>query len=183
MSTRPRLTRRLAGFGTSVFAEMTALARRHSAVNLGQGFPDFDGPEFVKRAAAEAIAAGHNQYSPMPGLPALQQAVADHQRRFYGLGYDPANEITIHAGATEALCTAIAALLDPGDEVVVFEPFYDAYLPGIALAQAEARVVPLTPPEFRLDVAALERAISKKTRLVLLNSPSNPACSVFTRAE
>jgi N-succinyldiaminopimelate aminotransferase len=177
--TRPRLTRRLDGFGTSIFAEMTALARRHDAINLGQGFPNFDGPEFVKQAAIEAMRAGHNQYSPMPGLPALQQAVADHQKRFYGLTYDPASEITVHAGATEALCAAIAALLDPGDEVVVFEPFYDAYLPGIALAQAEAHVVPLTPPEFRLDVAALEAAISRKTRLVLLNSPSN----VFTRAE
>jgi len=180
---RPRLTRRLDGFGTSIFAEMTALARRHDAINLGQGFPNFDGPEFVKQAAIEAMRGGHNQYSPMPGQPALQQAVADHQRRFYGLTYDPASEITVHAGATEALCAAITALLDAGDEVVVFEPFYDAYLPGIALAQAEARVVRLVPPAFRLDVAALEAAISKKTRLVLLNSPSNPACSLFTRQE
>jgi N-succinyldiaminopimelate aminotransferase len=180
---RPVLTRRLSGFGTSIFAEMTTLARRHDAVNLGQGFPSFDGPELLKQAAIEAIRAGHNQYSPMPGLPALQQAVADHQRRFYGLEYDPAGEITIHAGATEALCATIAALLDQGDEAVVFEPFYDAYLPGIALAQAEARVVPLAPPGFRLDEAALEAAIGPKTRLLLLNSPSNPACSVFTRAE
>ena len=110
---RPRLTRRLDGFGTSIFAEMTALARRHDAINLGQGFPNFDGPEFVKQAAIEAMRAGHNQYSPMPGLPALQQAVADHQKRFYGLAYDPASEITIHAGATEALCATIAALLSP----------------------------------------------------------------------
>jgi N-succinyldiaminopimelate aminotransferase len=179
----PRLTRRLDGFGTSIFAEMTALARRHDAVNLGQGFPNFDGPDFVKQAAIDAMRAGHNQYAPMPGLPALQQAVADHQRRFYGLTYDPASEITVHAGATEALCSTIAALLDPGDEAVVFEPFYDAYLPGIALAQADARVVPLTPPHFRLDAGALEAAISPKTRLVLLNSPSNPAGSVFTRGE
>jgi N-succinyldiaminopimelate aminotransferase len=180
---RPRLTRRLDGFGTSIFAEMTALARRHDAVNLGQGFPNFDGPDFLKQAAIDAIRAGHNQYAPMPGLPALQQAVADHQQRFYGLSYNPASEITVHAGATEALCATIAALLDPGDEAVVFEPFYDAYLPGIAMAQAVARVVPLTPPQFRLDAQALEAAISPKTRLVLLNSPSNPAGSVFTRAE
>jgi N-succinyldiaminopimelate aminotransferase len=180
---RPVLTRRLAGFGTSIFAEMTALARKHDAINLGQGFPSFDGPEFVKQAAIEALRAGHNQYAPMPGLPALQQAVADHQRRFYGLVYDPASEITIHAGATEALCATIGALLDAGDEAVVFEPFYDAYLPGIALAQAEARVVPLEPPEFRIERAALERAITPKTRLLLLNSPGNPACRVFTRAE
>jgi N-succinyldiaminopimelate aminotransferase len=181
--TRPVLTRRLDGFGTSIFAEMTALAREHDAVNLGQGFPDFDGPDFVKQAAVEALGAGHNQYSPMPGLPALQQAVADHQKRFYGLDYDPASEITIHAGATEALCATIAALLDAGDEVVVFEPFYDAYLPGIALAQAKARVVPLAPPSFRLDPRALEAAVTERTRLVLLNSPSNPAGNVFTRPE
>jgi N-succinyldiaminopimelate aminotransferase len=180
---RPALTRRLDGFGTSIFAEMTALARRHDAVNLGQGFPNFDGPEFLKQAALEAMRAGHNQYAPMPGLPALQQAVADHQRRFYSLSYDPASEITIHAGATEALCSTIAALLDAGDEVVVFEPFYDAYLPGIALAQARARVVPLAPPGFRLDAAALEAAVGPRTRLLLLNSPGNPAGSVFTRGE
>ncbi len=180
---RQVLTRRLDGFGTSIFAEMTALARRHDAVNLGQGFPNFDGPEFVKRAAVEALEAGHNQYSPMPGQAALQQAVADHQRRFYGLAYDPSSEVTIHAGATEALCATIAALLDAGDEVVVFEPFYDAYLPGIALAQAVPRVVPLEPPEFRLERSAIEAAISDKTRLLVLNSPANPACRVFTRAE
>jgi N-succinyldiaminopimelate aminotransferase len=180
---RPRLTRRLDGFGTSIFAEMTALARRHGAVNLGQGYPDFDGPEFVKRAAAEALAAGHNQYAPMPGLPALQQAVAEHQRRFYGIEHEPASEVTIHAGATEALCATLAALLDPGDEAVVFEPLYDAYLPGIALAQARARVVALQPPWFRLDPAALEAAVSPRTRVLVLNSPNNPAGHVFTRAE
>ena len=180
---RPVLTRRLSGFGTSIFAEMTALARKHDAVNLGQGFPSFDGPEFVKQAAIEHVRAGHNQYSPMPGLPALQQAVADHQRRFYGLEYDPASEVTVHAGATEALCATLGALLDAGDEAIVFEPFYDAYLPGIALAQAVGRVVPLAPPAFRIERAELERAITKKTRLLVLNSPSNPAGRVFTRAE
>ena len=162
---------------------MTALARRYDAVNLGQGFPDFDGPEFVKKAAAEALAAGHNQYAPMPGVPALQQAIADHQHRFYGLRYDPSSEITVHAGATEALCTVFAALLDPGDEVIVFEPFYDAYLPGIALSQAVARVVPLHPPSFRLEPAALEAAVSPRTRLLVLNSPNNPAGRVFEQTE
>jgi N-succinyldiaminopimelate aminotransferase len=180
---RPVLARRLAGFGTSIFAEMTALARQHDAVNLGQGFPSFDGPEFVKQAAVDAVRAGHNQYSPMPGLPALQQAVAEHQRRFYGLDYDPASEITVHAGATEALCATLGALLDAGDEAIVFEPFYDAYLPGIALAEARARVVPLAPPSFALDRAALENAIGTRTRVLVLNSPSNPAGRVFTRAE
>jgi len=180
---RPPLTSRLAGFGTSVFAEMTDLARRHGAVNLGQGYPDFDGPEFVKQAAVAALCAGHNQYAPMPGLPALQRAVADHQKRFYGLEHDPAAEITIHAGATEALCATLAALLDPGDEAIVFEPFYDAYLPGIALAEATPRVVALAPPELRLDPQALEAAVSRKTRLLVLNSPNNPAGRVFTRGE
>ena len=180
---RPPLTSRLDGFGTSVFAEMTALARRHGAVNLGQGYPDFDGPEFVKQAAGEAIRAGHNQYAPMPGLPALQEAVADHQRRFYGLEHDPASEVTIHAGATEALCATLAALLDPGDEAIVFEPFYDAYLPGIALSRAVPRIVRLPPPDFRLDIAALEAAASPRTRLLVLNSPNNPAGRVFTRGE
>jgi N-succinyldiaminopimelate aminotransferase len=180
---RPPLTSRLDGFGTSVFAEMTALARRHGAVNLGQGYPDFDGPEFVKQAAEEAIRAGHNQYAPMPGVPALQQAVAEHQRRFYGLEHDPASEVTIHAGATEALCATLAALLDRGDEAIVFEPFYDAYLPGIALAGARPRIVRLAPPDFRLDLAALEAASSPRTRLVVLNSPNNPAGRVFSRDE
>jgi N-succinyldiaminopimelate aminotransferase len=180
---RPPLTSRLAGFGTSVFAEMTALARQHGAVNLGQGYPDFDGPDFVKRAAIAALRAGHNQYAPMPGLPALQQAVAEHQKRFYGLEHDPVAEITIHAGATEALCAALAALLDPGDEAIVLEPFYDAYLPGIALAQATARIVPLVPPDLRLDPDALEAAVTPKSRLLVLNSPMNPAGRVLSREE
>jgi N-succinyldiaminopimelate aminotransferase len=180
---RPPLTPRLSGFGTSVFAEMTALARQHGAVNLGQGYPDFDGPDFVKRAAIEAVEAGHNQYAPMPGLPALQQAVAEHQKRFYGIEHDPAEEITIHAGATEALCSAFAALLDRGDEAIVFEPFYDAYRPGIALALAKAKVIHLAPPGFRLDPAALASAVGPKTRLVVLNSPNNPAGRVFSREE
>jgi N-succinyldiaminopimelate aminotransferase len=177
------LTSRLSGFGTSVFAEMTALAKQHDAVNLGQGYPDFDGPDFVKRAAVAALRAGHNQYAPMPGVPALQQAVAEHQRRFYGLEHDAAEEVTVHAGATEALCATLAALLDPGDEVIVFEPFYDAYLPGIALAQAKPRVVPLAPPLLRLDTSALEEAVTPRTRLLVLNSPLNPAGRVFSREE
>ena len=180
---QPPLTSRLAGFGTSVFAEMTALARQHGAVNLGQGYPDFDGPDFVKRAAVAALRGGHNQYAPMPGLPALQQAVADHQKRFYGLEHDPSEEVTVHAGATEALCATLAALLDPGDEAIVLEPFYDAYLPGIALAQAKARVVPLAPPDLRLDPVALEQAVTPRTRLLVLNSPLNPAGRVFSREE
>ena len=180
---RPPLTRRLAPFGTSVFAEMTALALRHDAINLGQGFPDFDGPGFVRDAAFAAITAGHNQYAPMPGIPELRNAVAGHQRHFYGLDHDPATEITVHAGATEALCATLQALLDPGDEVVLFEPFYDAYRPGISLAGASDRVVRLVPPEFTLDPAELEAVVGPRARLLLLNSPNNPAGKVFSRGE
>ncbi len=175
-------TSRLA-FGTSIFAEMTALATRHGAVNLGQGYPDFDGPAFVKDAAAEALAAGHNQYAPMPGLPALRRAVAEHERRFYGLEHDPESEITVHAGATEGICATLLALLEPEDEVIVFEPCYDAYLPCLTMAQARARAVALAPPEFRLDQAALEAAIGRKTRAILLNSPGNPAGCVMKAEE
>ena len=180
---RPPLTARLAPFGTSVFAEMTALAHRHNALNLGQGFPDFDGPVFVMEAAIEAMKAGHNQYAPMPGVPGLRRAIAEHQRRFYGLEHDPDTEITVHAGATGALCATLQALLDPGDEVILFEPFYDAYRPGISLAGARERVVPLVPPGFTFDPAALEATVGPTTRLLLLNSPNNPAGKVFSRPE
>jgi N-succinyldiaminopimelate aminotransferase len=180
---RPFLTPRLAAFGTSIFTEMTALASRHDAVNLGQGYPDFDGPDFVKDAAIEAMRAGHNQYAPMPGLPRLQRAVAEHQERFYGLEYDSATEVTVHAGATEGLCAALQALLDPGDEVILFEPFYDAYRPGLSLVGARPSVVRLHPPDFAFDSAELERAAGPKTRALLLNSPHNPAGRVFRPGE
>ncbi|MEO6954524.1 MAG: aminotransferase [Polyangia bacterium] len=180
---RPALTRRLPGITTSVFAEMSTLARKHDAVNLGQGFPNFDGPENVKRAAIEAIEAGHNQYAPMAGVPSLLQAIAAHQKRFYGLDFDPNTEVTVYAGATEALSSTLAALLDPGDEVIVFDPIYDSYLPCIALAQAVPKVVVLEPPRFRIDAAAIDAVITKKTRALLLNSPSNPTGRVLSGAE
>jgi N-succinyldiaminopimelate aminotransferase len=180
---RPLLTTRLAAFGTSIFTEMTALAVRHDAVNLGQGYPDFDGPDFVKDAAIEAMRAGHNQYAPMPGLPRLQRAVAEHQQRFYGHEYDAATEVTVHAGATEGLCAAFQALLDPGDEVILFEPFYDAYRPGFSLVGARPRVVRLHPPDFAFASVELERAVGPKTRALLLNSPHNPAGRVFRPGE
>jgi len=180
---RPPLTRRLSAFGTSIFAEMTALALRHDALNLGQGFPDFDGPDFVMDAAVAAMRAGHNQYAPMPGILELRRAVAGHQRHFWGLEHDPDTEVTVHAGATGALCATLQALLDPGDEVVLFEPYYDAYRPGISLAGASERVVRLVPPDFTFDTAELEAAVGPKTRLLLLNSPNNPAGKVFTREE
>ena len=131
---RPPLNRRLAPFGTSVFTEMTRLAIEHRAVNLGQGFPDFDGPEFVKEAAIAAIRAGENQYSRSFGVPELNRAVAEHRRRFYGLEYDPDREVSVFAGATEAIFSSIQALCEPGDEVIVFDPAYDSYRPSIALA-------------------------------------------------
>jgi N-succinyldiaminopimelate aminotransferase len=180
---RPPLTHRLAPFGTSVFAEMTSLALKHQAINLGQGFPDVDGPASVMDAAVAAMKAGHNQYAPMPGVPALREAIAEHQRHFYGLEHDPATEITVHAGATGALCATLQALLDPGDEAIIFEPYYDAYRPGISLAGATARVVRLTPPDFTFDPVALEGAVGPKTRLILWNSPNNPAGKVFSREE
>jgi N-succinyldiaminopimelate aminotransferase len=182
-ASRPLLTSRMQGFGTSVFAEYTRLANEHRAVNLGQGFPDFDGPDFVKEAAIAAIRSGQNQYLPMTGLPAMAQAVADHQRRFYGVEYDPAREVTVYAGATEAIFVSLQALLDPGDEVVVFEPYYDSYPAGAAMAGATLRTVTLRAPDFTFDRADLRAAITPRTRAFLLNSPNNPSGRVFSPAE
>ena len=137
----PRLTARLQGFGTTIFAEMTALAIQHDAVNLGQGFPDFEGPSEIRDAAIEAMRAGHNQYSRSIGIPALNAAIAAHQQRRYGLGYDPEAEITVCNGATEVIASTLQALLDVGDEVVMFEPLYDSYLATVAMAGAVPRVV------------------------------------------
>ena len=183
MQSVPHLTSRLQGFGTSVFAEYTALATKHGAINLGQGYPDFDGPEFVKEAGIAAIREGRNQYSPMIGLPELRQAVSEHQRRFYGLAYDADAEVTVYAGATEAIFSTLQALCDAGDEVVLFEPYYDSYPAGLAMAGAVARVVTLEGDDFRLDAKALEAAITPRTRALLLNSPLNPVGKVFTPAE
>lgn len=179
----PFLSERLQGFGTTVFAEMTRLAHEHEAVNLGQGFPDFDGPEFVKRAAAEAIAAGHNQYARTAGIPALSRAIADHRHRFSGVEYDPAEEVTVYSGATEAIASAMQALVGPGDEVVMFEPFYDSYRASVAMAGGVSRVVTLRAPDFRFDEDDLRRAVSDRTRLLLLNTPHNPTGRVFDAGE
>jgi N-succinyldiaminopimelate aminotransferase len=183
MSARPYLTSRLRDIGTSIFAEMTQLAVRHQAVNLGQGFPDFDGPDFVKEAAVAAIRAGHNQYCRTSGLPELVRAIAAHQRRFYSLDYDPETEVTVYAGATEGICATLQGLVEAGDEVVLFEPFYDAYPAALAMAGAVPRVVTLGGPEFRYDPAALEAVVGPRTRALLLNSPNNPAGKVFARDE
>jgi N-succinyldiaminopimelate aminotransferase len=183
-STRaPFLTARLQGFGTTIFSEMTRLAVEHRAVNLGQGFPDFDGPDFMKDALVDAIRAGHNQYMRMFGLPALLAAIAEHQERFWGLRYDPETEITIYNGATEAIFCALQALLDVGDEVVMFEPYYDSYRASVAMAGAVERVVTLRAPDFAYDPAQLEAAITPKTRIILLNTPHNPTGKVFSREE
>ncbi|MER7439702.1 pyridoxal phosphate-dependent aminotransferase [Micromonospora avicenniae] len=180
------LVARMRQFGTTIFAEMSALAVRTGAVNLGQGFPDTDGPPEMLAAAAEALRSGQNQYPPGPGIPALRTAVAAHQRRFWGLEYDPDGEVVVTAGATEAVAAAILALCEPGDEVVCFEPYYDSYAASIALAGAVRRPVTLRPVSggrYAFDPDALRAAFGPRTRLVLLNSPHNPTGKVFTPAE
>jgi N-succinyldiaminopimelate aminotransferase len=179
----PHLTAKLQGFGTTIFAEMSSLAVSTGAVNLGQGFPDYDGPREVLDAAIEAINGGLNQYPPGAGMPVLRQAVAAHQRRFYGLEYDPDTEVLVTAGATEALAAVLLGLCDTGDEVIVLEPTYDSYQACIALAGATPRFVTLRPPDYGLDVDALRDAITTKTKLILLNTPHNPTGKVLSRAE
>jgi N-succinyldiaminopimelate aminotransferase len=180
---RAPLTSRLAGFGTTIFAEMSALAARTGAINLGQGFPDTDGPPEIIEAAAQAMREGRNQYPPVAGIPELRAAIADHQRRFYGIELDPDGEILVTTGATEAIAAALLGLCEPGDEVVTFEPYYDSYAACIAMAGAERRPVTLRPPDYAIDPEALAATFSPRTKLVLLNSPHNPTGKVFTRAE
>jgi N-succinyldiaminopimelate aminotransferase len=183
MDAEPFLATRLQGFGTTIFAEMSALAVRTGAINLGQGFPDTDGPAELLDAAVAAIRGGHNQYPPGPGIPELRTAIADHQHRFWDLEYDPDDEVLVTAGATEAITACFLALCEPGDEVVLFEPYYDSYAAAIAMAGAQRRVVPLLAPDYSFDPAALRAAISPATRVLLLNSPHNPTGKVFTAAE
>ena len=180
---RPYLSARLAGFGTTIFAEMSALAVRTGAVNLGQGFPDTDGPVEIAEAAIDAIRAGHNQYPPGIGIPELRHAIAAHQQHWYGLDVDPDTEVLVTAGATEAIAASMLALCEPGDEVVTFEPYYDSFAASISMAGAERRVVTLRPPDYHFDVDALRAAVTPRTRLLLLNSPHNPTGKVFSRAE
>ncbi len=182
--TRPLLNRRLTGMGTTIFAEMSALAVATDSINLGQGFPDTDGPAEIAKVAADAVLAGRgNQYPPGPGVPELRQAIAAHQKRFYGLEVDPDSEVLVTAGATEAIAAAMLALLEPGDEVIAFEPYYDSYAASIAMAGATRVPVTLRPPAFRPDLDVLRDAVTSKTRLILLNSPHNPTGMVLTRAE
>jgi N-succinyldiaminopimelate aminotransferase len=180
---RPILASRLQGFGTTIFAEMSALAASTGAINLGQGFPDTDGPDPVREAAIAAIRNGENQYPPGAGIPELRQAIAAHQRRFYGLDFDPDAEVLVTTGATEAVAASLLALCEPDDEVVTFEPYYDSYAACIAMAGARRRVVTLRTPDYAFDPVELAAAFTSRTRLLLLNSPHNPTGKVFSRAE
>jgi N-succinyldiaminopimelate aminotransferase len=171
------------GFGATIFAEMSALAVATGAVNLGQGFPDEDGPREVFAAAVDAIRDGDNQYPPGIGIPQLRAAIAAHQRHWYGLEYDADTEVLVTSGATEAIAAALLALCEPGDEVVTFEPYYDSYPACIAMAGAQRRVVQLRAPSFAFDPDELRAAITPRTRLLVLNSPHNPTGKVFSRDE
>lgn len=179
----PYLTPRLAEHTTTIFAEMSALAVRTGAINLGQGFPDTDGPEEVREAAVQAMRDGHNQYPPGSGIPDLRLAIAEHQKRFYDLDVDPDTEVLVTAGATEAIASAMLSLLDTGDEVIALEPYYDSYAATIAMAGAVRRPVTLRAPDYAVDLDAVRAAVSPRTRLILLNSPHNPTGKVLTRAE
>jgi N-succinyldiaminopimelate aminotransferase len=178
---------RMRSFGTTIFAEMSALAVTTGAINLGQGFPDEDGPEAMLERAVEGLRGGLNQYPPGRGMPALRAAISAHQANFYGLAYDPDSEILVTVGATEAVSATILALCEPADEVVVFEPYYDSYAAAISLAGAHRVPVALRPAEtggrFTFDPAELQAAITPRTRLILLNSPHNPTGTVLTRTE
>jgi N-succinyldiaminopimelate aminotransferase len=174
---------KLLPFGTSIFTEMTRLAMERAAINLAQGFPDFDGPPGILEAAERALRAGHNQYPRSQGHPRLVEAIAAKYLRHYGLELDAMQEVVVFSGATEGLASSMLGLLDPGDEVILFEPVYDSYPPCVAMAGAIARYCTLRPPDFALDVDALAALFTERTRLVVLNTPHNPTGKVFSRAE
>jgi methionine transaminase len=179
----PTLTSRLPNVGTTIFTVMSALATETGAVNLGQGFPDFACDPALVDAVTQAMQAGHNQYPPMPGIPALRQAMAAKMEALYGLRCDPASEITVTAGATQAILTTILAIVHPGDEVIVLEPCYDSYVPNIELAGGVVVRVPLTPGSFRPDFDRIAGALSPRTRAILINSPHNPSGMVWSEAD
>jgi N-succinyldiaminopimelate aminotransferase len=168
---------------TTIFTVMTALAEETGAINLGQGFPDEDGPSVIVEAAVDAMRSGHNQYAPLPGVPALREAIAAHQRRRYGLELDPDAEVQVTFGATEALAAATLAFVGPGDEVLVLDPAYDSYAPVVARAGGTVTRIPLGPPNWRVEAEAVERALTPATRMLLLNSPHNPTGRVLDRRE
>ncbi len=173
----------LSALGTTVFEEMSRLAAAHQAVNLGQGFPDDKGPEDILRIAAEAVVDGWNQYPSMMGTPELRQAVARHENRFYGMDVDWQREVMVTSGATEALAGALFSITEPGDEIVLFQPMYDAYAPLVRRAGGIPKYVTLTPPDWRLDIDAVKAVITPATKAILFNNPLNPAARVFTEAE
>lgn len=177
---------RLSSFGTTIFAEMSRLAKEHGAVNLSQGFPDFDGPPHVRQAAIDAINAGtpeHSQYAPLPGVPAFIEQIARRFDDATGFETEPARQVTVTSGCTEAICASILGHINPGDEVILFEPYYDSYLASVLMAGGIPKVVTLRSPEFTFDPAELEAACSNKTRGILLNTPHNPTGRVFSRDE
>ena len=179
----PPIASRLPNVGTTIFSVMSALATETGAVNLGQGFPDFECDPALVDAVTAAMRSGHNQYPPMPGVPALRQAMADKMLALYGLACDPATDITVTAGATQAILTAILAIVQPGDEVIVLEPCYDSYVPNIELAGGVVVRVPLTPGNFRPDFSAIAAAITPRTRAIIINSPHNPSGQVWSQAD
>jgi aspartate/methionine/tyrosine aminotransferase len=177
------ISTKLRPFGVTIFTEMTHLAQEHGAINLSQGFPDFDGPAGIIDAAVAAMRAGENQYARSRGPPLLVRAIAASRRRHYGLEYDPETEVTVCSGATEAIASSLLGLLEPGDEVILIEPFYDSYPACLALAGAVPRYLTLRFPDFAVDLDALRRLVTRRTRLLVLNTPHNPTGKVFTRTE
>ncbi len=178
----PTVPTKLEAYAVSIFTEMSALALEHGAINLSQGYPDFQGPAFIVEAAVEALRSGLNQYAPSHGIPALRQAVASKVGRFYGLRPDPEDEVTVFSGATEAIFSTVQGLCQPGDQVLAFEPYYDSYAASAIMAGASFQAVPLTR-DFSLDMEALERRSTRRTRLLILNTPMNPTGKVFSEAE
>ncbi len=179
----PVMSQRVAGFGTTVFVEINALARAYNAVNLGQGAPDFDGPPEVLAAAVTAVNSAFNQYAPGIGLPAARQAIARHAERFYGQRLDPETEVLVTSGATEGVFAAILGLTDPGDEVIVFEPVYDTYVPNMVMAGVTPRYVPLRGGDWTFDPDELAKAFNRRTRAIIVNTPHNPTGKVYSREE
>ena len=175
------LSTRTQFFGDSVFGKMSHLARKHNAINLGQGFPDFDGPQWIRDIVKKKIDNGDNQYAPFPGTPSLRQSISGYMKHFYDLSYDPNDHISVTAGATEAIFAAIMAMISPGDEVIIFEPFYDSYVTSIQMAGGVPIPVTLHAPEFDINFEELEAAISDKTKMIIFNNPQNPSGKVFSK--
>ncbi len=178
-----KMARRVSRFGTTIFTEMTALANQHQAINLGQGFPDFAAPDFLKEAAVQAIRDDVNQYAPGHGRPRLRQAIAAKMAKQYGLTVNPDTEITVTHGATEAIFAAIMGLVNPGDEVILFEPAYDSYVPAVQMAGGIPRYYTLRQPDWAIDPDELAALFSPQTKLILVNTPHNPTGKVFSQAE